>query len=122
MKKIIFILACCALTMSACVDWLDVKPNTNVVEDDLFRNEQGFKEALTGIYIRMSEPDLYGREMTYGFMDVLAQRYFNDQNDSQDADYSDENWYVYPSERTEKHTNNFWFGDYYLIANLYNLL
>ena len=120
MKKIIFILACLALTISSCDDWLDIKPKTNVEEEDLFRNEQGFKEALTGIYIRMSEPDLYGREMTYGFMDILAQRYFN--NENPDADYHEETWYTYPSVRTEGYTNKFWTVDYNLIANLNNLI
>lgn len=107
--------------MTSCSDWLDVKPKTNIEEEDLFKNEQGFKEALTGIYIKMSSTSLYGREMTYGFMDILAQRYDNSQN--QNADYNDADvWYTYPSTKTETYTNNFWSMDYNLIANLNNLL
>ena len=107
--------------MTSCSDWLDVKPKTNIEEEDLFKNEQGFKEALTGIYIKMCSTSLYGREMTYGFMDILAQRYDNSQN--QNADYNDADvWYTYPSTKTETYTNNFWSMDYNLIANLNNLL
>ena len=107
--------------MTSCSDWLDVKPKTNIEEEDLFKNEQGFKEALTGIYIKMCSTSLYGREMTYGFMDTLAQRYDNSQN--QNADYNDADvWYTYPSTKTETYTNNFWSIDYNLIANLNNLL
>lgn len=120
MKKLIYIAACCTLLLSSCSDWLDVKPKTNVEEKDLFKNEQGFKEALTGIYIAMSNTSLYGREMTYGFLDQLAQRYYNDENS--DADYDKETWYTYPSVRTQNYYETFWTGDYNLIANINNLL
>lgn len=120
MNKIIYILLGCAMLLSSCDDWLDVNPKTNVDEKELFKNEQGFKEALTGIYIGMSNTSLYGREMTYGFIDQLAQRYVSDENDA--ADYSEETWYTYPSTRTQSYYENFWSGDYNLIANINNLL
>lgn len=120
MNKFIYII-CLALTLGACDDWLDVSPKTNIDESDLFDKEQGFKEALTGVYIKMSDQSLYGRELTYGFMDILAQRYANPQN--QYADYDDPTvWYTYPSTRTEGYTKTFWSSHYNLIANLNNLL
>ena len=120
MNKFIYII-CLALALVSCDDWLDVNPKTNVAEEDLFDTEQGFKEALTGVYIKMSSQSLYGRELTYGFMDILAQLYANPQNNN--ADYDDPNvWYTYPSTRTEGYTNNFWSIHYNLIANLNNLL
>ena len=51
MKKII--LACSwiiLMTMSACSDWVNVSPNTDVESEDLFTSESGFKSALIGIY------------------------------------------------------------------------
>ena len=68
MRKLYYLAACLLALCTSCSDWLDVKPKTNVEEEDLFKNEQGFKEALTGIYIKMSETQLYGRELTYGFL------------------------------------------------------
>ena len=44
MKKII--LACSwiiLMMMSACSDWVDVSPNTDVKSEDLFTSESGFK-------------------------------------------------------------------------------
>lgn len=121
MNKIAYIACCFGLVLSSCSNWLDVKPKTNIEEEDLFKNEQGFKEALTGIYIKMCSTDLYGREMTYGFMDILAQRYSNSQN--QNANYSEADvWYTFPSTKTETYTDNFWSIDYNLIANLNNLI
>lgn len=108
------------LLPASCNDWLDVTPKTNINEIGLFKNEQGFKEALTGIYITMSGTSLYGREMTYGFIDQLAQRYYN--SASSTADYDQATWYTYPSTRTEGYYEAFWSGDYNLIANLNNLI
>ncbi|MCI6550153.1 MAG: RagB/SusD family nutrient uptake outer membrane protein [Prevotella sp.] len=121
MKKITYtMLAAAALMLTACNDWLNVEPKTNVDEDQLYQKEQGFKEALTGVYIKMCDATLYGRDLTYGFMDQIAQRYVNSQN--QYADYAQTTWYTYPSTKTEGYTNAFWSGNYNLIANLNNLL
>ena len=120
MRKTIIALCAVAMALTSCGDWLDVEPKTYVEEEDLFKNEQGFKEALTGIYIAMAETPVYGRELTYGFMDIIAQRYYNDENSL--ADYEQETWYTYPSVRTESYTVNFWNYGYNIIANINNLL
>jgi len=120
MKNLFFII-CSVLVLCSCSGWLDVEPKTNIDEKDLFDKEQGFKEALTGIYIAMCSNNLYGRELTYGFMDVIAQRYENAQN--QNANYSDASvWYTYPSTKTQAYTDVFWTEAYNIIANLNNLL
>lgn len=118
--RLLAISVCCVAATASCDDWLDVTPKTNIEEEDLFRNEQGFKEALTGIYITMGNTSLYGREMTYGFIDQLAQRYVN--SASSTADYDKATWYTFPSTRTEAHYTAFWSGHYNLIANINNLL
>lgn len=119
--KYIYTIALIAtISLSSCSDWLQVNPKTHVDEDDLYKKEQGFKEALTGIYIKMCDVSLYGREMTYGFMDQIAQRYVNNQN--QYADYNKDIWYTYPSTKTESYTNSFWKEQYNTIANINNLL
>lgn len=120
MKRLYYILLGLTTLFCSCNDWLDITPKTNVEEKDLFKNEQGFKEALTGVYVKMSTTQLYGREMTYGFIDQLAQRYYN--NENLETDYDKITWYTYPSTRTQTYYETFWTSDYYLIANLNNLL
>ncbi len=121
MNKLTYILLSAALTLASCSDWLDVKPKTNVEEEDLFKNEQGFKEALTGIYIEMSKNSLYGQNLSYGFIDFLAQRYLVD---TRTADFTDPKWYEFEqnSDNTVNYTNTIWSKSYNLIANLNNLL
>ena len=120
MRNLYYMAVGLLMLFASCSDWLDVKPKTNVEEEDLFKNEQGFKEALTGVYIKLSETQLYGRELTYGFLSQLAQCYLAEENEN--ADYFEDTWYTYPSTRTETYVNDFWVEGYNAIANLNNLL
>lgn len=105
---------------TSCADWLDVKPKESISEEDLYSRELGFKEALTGLYIQMTSTNMYGRDLTYGFVDALAQRYqsvtFDPYEDNAD------NWYVFPSPKTEGYINSIWKSSYKLIADANNLL
>ena len=40
------------LGMIGCSDWLDVQPKTSVPEEDLFAEEFGFQDSLTGFYLK----------------------------------------------------------------------
>ena len=78
MKKIINIsVAAIAglLSLASCSDWLDVAPNTDVPAKELFTTENGFKSALAGIYISMTEENSYGKNLSFGLMEELAQMY-----------------------------------------------
>ena len=59
-------------SFSSCSDWLDVEPKTEIKSDIMFESESGFKDAIIGCYILMSNSSLYGKELTSGFMDVIA--------------------------------------------------
>ena len=63
------------LLFNSCSKWLDVQPETEIDKSDLFSTEDGFKEALIGIYTRCAKADLYGKELTMGTPEVLAQNY-----------------------------------------------
>src|SRR5688572_25118923 len=73
-SHIIFLLAL-LISLSSCKKWLDVSPQTQVRERNLLETEQGFKDALTGVYIQMTSGSVYGQNLTMGFMDALGQRY-----------------------------------------------
>lgn len=63
------------LSVVSCNDWLDVQPDASVSEKELFKTQDGFFEAINGIYTRCAQSDLYGGEFTVGFPDVMAQLY-----------------------------------------------
>ena len=120
MKRLCNIL--CALlllgTMTSCEDWLDVDPKSEVKSDVMFQSVSGFKDALTGIYLLMSDQDLYGREATWGFVDALAQ-----QTDVRGGEASA--WYNatrYNYSATTTSSNGIWSKSYNIIANVNFLL
>ncbi|WP_196071480.1 MULTISPECIES: hypothetical protein [Butyricimonas] len=58
-----------------CNGWLNVTPQSEVDEEDLFADGEGYRNSLNGVYSRISESDMYAQQLTWGFMDVLAQYY-----------------------------------------------
>ena len=111
-SKLIVMMLLSGVVLAGCTDWLDVRSKTAVDEEELFSREMGFKEALTGIYTQMAGSDLYGRSLTYGFIDRLAQRYR--ENNSA--------LYDFPSWANESYVNSIWKRTYNVIANINNLL
>ncbi|WP_443939208.1 RagB/SusD family nutrient uptake outer membrane protein [Pedobacter sp. MW01-1-1] len=81
MKKYKIILIAVASSLSlfslSCKKFLEVRPKTQVEESDQFQNKQGFVDVLMGTYQIMAKPAGYGREFTFGTMDIIAQRYEN---------------------------------------------
>jgi hypothetical protein len=62
---------------SSCNKFLDVNPKTQIKEDDQFSSKQGFTDGLFGIYQTAAQPANYGKHLTFGLLDMLAQRYEN---------------------------------------------
>lgn len=69
------------LSFASCSKWLDVRPSTQTTEQDQFSSEQGYIDALVGLYQKMTSNASYGKELTYGTVDVLAQLYENKANE-----------------------------------------
>ena len=59
-------------TLASCNDWLDITPETEVRQDDLFSSYKGYKEALAGCYTSMASRDLYGEKLTMTDIECLA--------------------------------------------------
>ena len=108
-----------AFTISSCSNWLDVQPKTEVKQDKMFETESGFKDALVGCYMLMGDASLYGRELTYTFLEVLAQQYefVNSFNP-----YQNVKLYSYSTSNVESMINGIWSKQYKVIANLNAIL
>ncbi|MEG1949923.1 MAG: RagB/SusD family nutrient uptake outer membrane protein [Odoribacter sp.] len=115
MKKYL-LLSALVLLLGSCQNWLDIKPKTSINEEDLFSSESGFKDALTGFYIKMGKTSLYGKNLTFRFMDILAQRYDIDQISTN----GDKMYNFKSSYRGE--TDAIYSDMYNLIANINNFL
>lgn len=122
MKKLIILCSWVLLiTFSACSDWIDVSPNTDVKAEDMFNSEEGFKSALIGIYGRMTKQETYGRVLTFDFIERLAQRYDNTNNEGTDVERAQ--IYDYVNYDASKSTiASIWLNMYQTIANINSLL
>lgn len=60
------------MLLTSCDDFLDVRPDSQEVESDLFSTPQGFEDAIYGVYGSMQVSSLYGKEMTWGLTDIMT--------------------------------------------------
>ena len=60
---------------SGCSDFLDVQPKDKQSEEQLFATRGGFYTAVNGIYNKLASSSLYGKNLTYEMIDILAFRY-----------------------------------------------
>ena len=126
MKKTINILIAAItglFTFSSCTDWLDVAPDTDVPAEELFTTENGFMSALAGIYITMTEEATYGKNLSFGLMEQLAQMYDKVPDGTSDPS----SVYIYGVETSGAYNTkgvlaNIWSSQYHTIANVNNLL
>lgn len=110
-------------SLYSCTDWLDVSPNTDVPAEELFTTENGFMSALAGIYITMTEENTYGKNLSFGLMEQLAQMY----DKIPDGTPSRNSVYIYETETSGAYNTkgvlaNIWGSQYHSIANVNNLL
>ena len=106
-------------SLTGCNDWLTVTPKDSLDEDQLFATGAGYRNALHGIYKNMASNAMYGKEMTWGTLDVLGQVY--------DAYYLPDSYesmsnYKYEDENAKTLIDGMWSKTYNAIANSNNLL
>ncbi len=117
--KYLFCSAACVVAMGSCSDWLEVKPSNQIAADEMFSKEEGFKSVLTGVYTNMTETSSYGRELTFGAMDYLAQYWVNP---NQYSAYFAMATYDYKTSEAMNLVDPIWNNQYNSIANLNDML
>lgn len=74
MRRIVILLVT-ILVFSGCENFLDLTPKSEVLGDKLFQSEEGFEDALYGVYTALAQKELYGEKLSYYLPDMLAQYY-----------------------------------------------
>lgn len=109
-----------ALSISSCKKgWLDVHSGTEIKSDDQFSSESGFKDALMGVYIGMTDPALYSKDMTWSLVDILSHQYRPLIGTEQ---YVDVYNYSYKTIKAAAQIDAVWNKSYNTIANINNAL
>lgn len=60
------------VSLTSCNDWLDVRPETEDKEEDIFSNYAGYKSALTGCYMALADRNAYGEKLTMTHIESMA--------------------------------------------------
>jgi hypothetical protein len=60
------------LLFTSCNDYLNVNPKTQIELESFFQDEDGFKDAIAGVYVQMKEETVYGGRLTQTTIEHLA--------------------------------------------------
>lgn len=123
MKKIYttlrtWLVAAIAFSIVSCSDWLDVHPRSQVEDSELLKTENGFKEALAGVYSSMVSDNTYTKEMLFGTIGVLGHEWTNYPS----ATYIDMEQFDYESSTSQDLIDKIWSTSYKSIAFANNII
>ena len=71
--KTIIITLACSLALTACEDFLNITPEGQIKRDELLETPEGIEDALYGAYAQMRNQSLYGQELSFSTVELLAQ-------------------------------------------------
>src|SRR5882757_5313641 len=59
----------------SCKKFLDVHASNQVLQEDMFKNGDGVRIAVNGVYKILSTTDLYGQNLSWDFISALGYNY-----------------------------------------------
>lgn len=71
--KYILVALFCEIGFTACDDFLDITPEGQIKGDEMLTTTDGIEDALYGVYAQMRSQTLYGQELHFQTVEVLAQ-------------------------------------------------
>ena len=95
-----------------------MQPKGEVLEGDLLKDAKGFENALYGVYAKMGTAGLYGQNLSYYALDLMAQYYTSANNEEAEPLIQ----YDYKSTKVEDRFYNIWCEMYSNIAYANNVL
>jgi len=118
MKKIIIqlVIAVNCLSIVSCDDFLDINPESEVVNDDMFSNKRGIEDAIYGIYGEMKKNSLYGESLAWAYTEVLAQNF----KGPTELPYSELDNYNYEDIRSS--ISSVWNDAYEIVGHANNII
>lgn len=107
------------MVMTGCSDWLDYTPKDKQTYDQQFATASGFHTTVNGIYSSIYSSSLYGRNLSYGAIDVMGACYNIPTSNTSMNEYCSATWTgTYASAGLE----SIWSSAYTAILNTNVLL
>lgn len=118
-KLLILLSIVTTVCTSSCQKWTDVTPSIEMRGELVFSNESTVFEALNGVYGRMTKMDGYGRNMTWGLVDVMGGVYNPLRLQAFEVEATNGR---FNDIQTEGVIENIWNNTYFCLANVNNLI
>lgn len=106
------------VTLTSCNDWLNVQPKSQVEDSEMFSSQQGYKEALAGVYSSMVSDNTYAKNLLFGAVGVLGQEWTGYPT----TVYENMAQYDYTTTYSRSLIEGIWTTNYNGIVNANNLL
>lgn len=71
--RLIYIWIVLPVLATSCENFLDITPDGQVKRDELLSTPEGIEDALYGVYAQMRSEKLYGQELSFSALEVMAQ-------------------------------------------------
>ncbi len=113
------IIAC--LIPAACNDFLDVSSKEKILQKDIFSNFDGIRMATNGVYKKLSTPNLYGENLSWGFISALGHNYEVSKKTLPPRLFYAAN-FAWQYSSVENICDDIWSDAYNTIANINNLI
>ena len=113
-----FLAVICLLMCSACDNFLDITPDGQVKRDQLLSTSEGIEDALYGAYSRLRINNLYGSELSFSALEIMAQTLDCYGNDAVEALGK----YDYKYSSVEGMFEGVWTSMYKNISNVNSIL
>jgi pentatricopeptide repeat domain (PPR motif) len=117
--KILFTLCLPALLMASCKKFLEVSPNNQVLQEELFKSNEGVRIAVNGVYKLLSTTDLYGRNLSWGFASAISNNY---EPNALPFYLRDAAQYKWNTSNAEQVTGQIWKKAFNVLANINNII
>lgn len=106
------------LSFVSCNDWLKVTPKNRVDGIELLTTVEGFNSALSGIYSKLSENELYGASLQFEMLDVMT-GYWKVLSDHDLYQYTQ---YNYTDSKVNGKINGIWSSMYFNVAQCNHII
>ncbi|WP_010133982.1 RagB/SusD family nutrient uptake outer membrane protein [Ochrovirga pacifica] len=103
----------------SCEDFLEETSSATITASSQFDTETGFKDALIGVYIGMTQPELYSKDLSFNLIDILSRQY---EPLTSNALYSQAQNFNYRGTLATAQIDALWIKSYNIIANINSAL
>lgn len=118
--KYIMTLLMSVILFTSCDKWLDVKSDLDIYETDLVKEAEGYYAILNGLYMKMGNTNLYGRELTVGAVEAWSRMYTLTEDNNRS--YYDIANFDYTTSSAESIADGIWSSAFNVIAEANNLI